>query len=81
MNSVERLVHMANQIATNLATDAAPSIYAWPMNNRAQYTALRCTIQASRADNNADRYRDLASWQAYFVMSSSHMITHKTPQP
>jgi hypothetical protein len=24
MNSVERLVHMANQIATNLATDAAP---------------------------------------------------------
>ena len=27
------------------------------MNNRAQYTALRCSIQASRADNNADRYR------------------------
>ena len=24
MNSVERLIHMANQIATNLATDAAP---------------------------------------------------------
>ena len=24
MNSVERLVHMANQIATNLAIDAAP---------------------------------------------------------
>jgi len=27
------------------------------MNNRSQYTALRCSIQASRADNNADRYR------------------------
>jgi hypothetical protein len=27
------------------------------MNIRAQYTALRCSIQASRADNNADRYR------------------------
>ena len=27
------------------------------MNNRAQYTALRCLIQASRADNNADRFR------------------------
>jgi hypothetical protein len=27
------------------------------MNNRAQYTVFRCSTQAPRADNNADRYR------------------------
>jgi len=27
------------------------------MNNRAQYTAFRCSTQAPRADNNADRHR------------------------
>jgi methionyl-tRNA formyltransferase len=30
------------------------------MNNRAQYTAFRCSTQAPRADNNADRHRTAA---------------------
>jgi hypothetical protein len=34
------------------------------MNNRAQYTEFRCSTQAPRADNNADRHR-LADLQRF----------------
>ena len=51
------------------------------MNNRAQYTALRCSIQASRADNNADRYRAkkvLAALQSIGWRVKRQSESHKT---
>jgi len=47
------------------------------MNNRAQYTALRCSIQASRADNNADRYRAVAQEFAQLVEIRNQIIHGK----
>ena len=39
------------------------------MNNRAQYTAFRCSTQAPRADNNADRHRVIGCHERDLALS------------